>query len=165
MTQAWWCYSSFSDLYRATEGRKPSHEEEQELSKMSQTQKNEWVTEHVCKSRGKYIALDQGNGYLAFGTFHRFVYGFAENPLPVEDNGRATYELLSPYGGKHGITIHRSGNNYHITAWWNNGDLDIGRTSVDINGQGQVNNSHTHTDGHGKDIAYNWQTGQWQEKP
>ena len=159
----WYCYASFEDLQRATEGKKASEEEQEELSKMSQQEKNDWVVEHVIKSKGRYIAVDQGNGYIAFGTFNRFLRGVAEGEVEVEDGGKKEFEMLSPHGGSHGVTIRRAGGNYHVTSWWNNGGSDIGRTSVDIYEGGKISNPHTFNDLHGGDVAYNWEHGQWQE--
>lgn len=162
-----WCCVGFGDLFDATEGREPTPTEKAAYNTMSVDERNSWVLERICQSRGTYVAIDERGrtGFVTFSTIEGLLRSLAtrEMRFPV---GKTEEEL--PYtvcGGRHGFTVDNPGDgSYHVTSWWDHGNGDVGRTSAEIDARSNITNLHTTSDQHGRGgYGYNWQEGSYRE--
>ena len=154
---AWWCYISFSDLFKSVYGREPTLGEKEDFKKYSKEQLNQWVIDHMAKARGKYVAVMM-NGYLAFTILPYYMKGIWDKALKfVEGSTRFDYKTTS--GGKYWYEVVNQNGVHTVTTHWDNGGNDQGTGTITLtadgyltrfvlkNSSGSVNSAHDFNQG------------------
>lgn len=159
----WWCYIGYKELFGHVYDRFPTPEENELFKHMKREEVNLWVLQHVGKTDGIFVAVDQReqNGYVAFTMLPYFVMGVWNKEIPVPTNG-LTIENDPQNGTHHGTTIKHQNGGFKIVSWWKNGSPDEGETSIEIDQEGYVSNFRMKSVKFRCELIYNWQLKGWE---
>ena len=160
----WWCYIGFEDLFQAVYHRSVTTEEGEKFKRMTRTERNNWVLDHIGRTNGIFVAMDQraDNGYIAFTVLPYLCKGLADGEIEVPE-GKT--EFVIPYSGryKYGFTVHRTGNKYRVVCSWENGGDDHGETTISMDENGDLHDFRVVSPKLECPREYNFQTKHWED--
>ena len=157
---SWWCYISFSYLFKAVNSREPTEEEKTNFKDFTQTQLNQWVIDSMAQTRGRYVAVMM-NGYLAFTVIPIFMKGIWDKMLRFEEGATKT-EFVTSYGSEYWYEVVKQNGTHRLITHWNNGGEDHGTGEITLESDGYLNNFVLRMpDNPGYDRAYNFDTSRF----
>jgi len=158
---SWWCYISFTDLYRAVYRRDPTQQEKDDYKKLSVQQLNQWVVDHMSRSHGTYVGVMMGK-YLAFTILPYFMKGIWDRAL-VFNEGSTGSDFVTSANRSFWFEVIKQNSAYRLVTHWNNGSIDQGTSEISLNVDGYLHNYRVYRSDYHQNVWYNFDKSIFQQ--